>query len=181
MEKIEGERIRLRRLKPSDAKDVYENVKDEEVIRWLVNVPYPYPFDEAVKFIRRTRYRLRKRIGFAFGIVLKETNRVIGVVDLFNIDWDSGNAEVGYWIGTRYRNLGLMTEALRLMLKFAFEGLKLQRVSAKVFEENPASKRVLEKNGFKLEGRRRGARLKFGRWHDELLYGILKSDYEIER
>ncbi len=175
---IEGDRINLRKLKVSDAEDIYENVKDEEVVRWTLNIPHPYPPNEAVKFIKRTHYKIRKKTGYAFGIVLKETNRVIGVVDIFNIDWENESAEIGYWLGVRYWNRGLMTEAVRLTLKFAFEELKLHRVSATLLEENVASRRVLEKTGFRLEGKRRESRLKFGKWHNELLYGILRPEYE---
>ncbi len=174
---LEGDRIKLRKLRLSDARDVYENIKDEEVVRWLLRIPHPYPFNEAIKFIRRTRYRIRKNSGYAFGIVLKDTNKVVGVVDIFNIDWENRNAEIGYWLGKKYWKKGLMSEAVRLILGFAFEELKLHRVSATIFEDNVASKRVLEKVGFKLEGKRREARLKFGKWHNELLYGILESDY----
>ncbi|MBO8182768.1 MAG: GNAT family N-acetyltransferase [Archaeoglobus sp.] len=175
---IEGVRIRLRKLKISDARDIYDNIRDEEVVRWLLRILDPYSFNDALKFIRRTQYRIRKNKGYAFGIVLKETGRVVGVVDLFNIDWENRNAEMGYWLGRRYWNRGLMTEAVKLALKFAFQDLKLHRVSATIFEGNLASRRVLEKAGFKLEGKRREARLKFGRWQNELIYGILKSEYE---
>ncbi len=174
---LDGDRIKLRRLKLSDAKDIYENIKDEEVIRWLLRIPHPYRLEDAIKFIRGTHYRIRKGKGYAFGILLKETDRVIGVVDIFNVDWESRNADIGYWLGKKYWNKGLMSEAIRLILRFAFEELKLHKISATIFEDNVASRRVLEKVGFKLEGKRREARLKFGKWHNELLYGILESEY----
>ena len=176
MREIEGERIKLRKLKLSDAKNIYNNVNDKEVVRWLLRIPHPYTLEDAVKFIRSTHYRIRKKSGYAFGIELE--GEIIGVVDLFSIDWENRNAELGYWLGRKYWSRGLMTEAVRLILKFAFEDLKLHRVTATLFEENSASRRVLEKTGFKLEGKRRKSRLKFGEWHNELLYGILRSEYK---
>ena len=71
-----------------------------------------------------------------------------------------------------------MTEAVKLVLKFAFEKLKLHRIYANLFEENVASRRVLEKAGFKLEGIMRECRYKYNRWHNELKFGILKKEYE---
>ena len=176
--KFETERIKLRRLKLSDAQDIYENLQDKEIIKWTLNIPWPYEKQDAIKFIRETHYRIKEKTGYALGIVLKETNRVIGVIDIFKIDWKNKNAELGYWLGKKYWGRGLTTEAVKLMLKFAFEKLKLHRVYASLFEENVASRRVLEKSGFKLEGIMRECRYKHNRWHNELKFSILKNDYE---
>ena len=70
-----------------------------------------------------------------------------------------------------------MTEAVRLILKFGFGNLKLHRIYAKLFKENTGSVRVLEKCGFKLEGRMREERYRYGKWHDALKYGILESEF----
>jgi len=144
----------------------------------LLNIPWPYKRKDAIKFIRKTHYKIRKNSEYAFGIVLKEIDKVIGVIDIFNIDWKDKNAELGYWLGKKYWGKGLMTEAVKLMLKFAFEKLKLHRVYAGVFEENIASRRVLEKTGFKLEGIKRECRYRYNKWHNELIFGILKQEYE---
>jgi len=175
---IEGERIKLRKLKLSDASDIYKNLQDREMVKWTLNIPWPYKRKDAIKFIRKTYYRIRKNSGYAFGIVLKEIDKVIGVIDIFNIDWKNKNAELGYWLGKKYWGKGLTTEAVKLMLKFAFEKLKLHRVYAGVFEENIASRRVLEKTGFKLEGIKRECRYRYNKWHNELIFGILKQEYE---
>ncbi|MGB9749125.1 MAG: GNAT family N-acetyltransferase [Candidatus Woesearchaeota archaeon] len=64
------------------------------------------------------------------------------------------------------------------MLKFAFDKLKLHRVYANLFEENISSKRVLEKCGFKLEGIIRECRYRYGKWHNELKFGMLRLEYK---
>ncbi len=174
---IDGERVFLRKLKLSDALDIYKNLQDKEMVKWTLNIPWPYKKQDAIKFIRKTHYKIRKKSGFVFGIVLKETNRVIGVIDLFNIDWKNKNAELGYWLGKKYWGKGYMTESVKLMLKFAFKKLKLHRVYAKLFEENIASRRVLEKSGFKLEGKLRGTRYRYKKWHNELWFGMLRKDF----
>lgn len=81
-------------------------------------------------------------------------------------------------MGKSYWGKGLTTEAVKLMLKFAFEKLKLHRIYANLFEKNIASRRVLEKCGFKLEGVARECRYRYGKWHNELKLGILKQEYE---
>ncbi len=175
---IEGERIKLRKLKLSDAEDIYENLQDKEMVKWTLNIHWPYKKQDAIKWIRKTHYKIKNKEEYGFAIVLKTENKVIGAVSLMHIDWKNKNAELGYWLGKKYWGKGLMTEAVKLVLKFAFEKLKLHRVYANLFEENVASRRVLEKSGFKLEGVARECRFRYNKWHNELKFGILKQEYE---
>jgi RimJ/RimL family protein N-acetyltransferase len=175
---FDGKKVTLRKLKLSDAGELYKNVNDKEIARWTLTIPYPYPEEDAIKFIRKTHYQIKRGKGYVFGIVLKETGKVIGAIALIKVDWTHKNAEAGYWMGRSYWNRGLMTEALELLLKFSFEQLELHRVYAHVFAENVNSKRVLEKNGFHMEGKMREAICKYEIWQDLLLYGILQPDYK---
>jgi len=175
---ISGKRITLRKLRFSDSEDIYQNVKDRKVVKWLLNIPHPYTLKSAVKFIRKTHYDARKEKTYAFGIMLKKESKVIGVITLFKLDYKNRNAEIGYWLGKRYWEQGFMTEAAKLLLKFGFRRLKLHKIHASLFEKNIASKMVLEKAGFKLEGKIRESRFKYGCWHNELRYGILNSEYK---
>ena len=175
---IDGNRIRLRKLKLSDAQDIYKNLQNKEMVKWTSNIPWPYKKQNAIKWIRRTHYEIRNKKGYAFGIILKAENRIIGAISLMHIDWKNKNAELGYWLGKTYWGKGYTIEAVKLILKFAFGKLKLHRVYASLFEENVASKRVLEKAGFKLEGVMRECRYRYNKWHNELKFSILKQEYE---
>lgn len=175
---MDGKRIKIRKLKLSDVQDIHENIKEKEITKWTINIPHPYPKEGAKSFIKSSHYRLRKKKGYDFGIVLKNTGKVIGGISLTNLDWENKNAEVGYWLGKKYWGKGLTTEAVKLILKFGFEKLKLHRIYAHLFEENIGSKRVLEKCGFKLEAIIRETRFRYNKWHNELTYGILKKEYE---
>ncbi len=176
--KLDGERVQIRPLRFSDEEDIFTNVRDKDVVKWTSNIPWPYPDDAAYKFIRKTHYEKRNRNGYTFGIVLKEINSIVGVASLFNINWDHSNAEIGFWIGKRYWNRGLMTEAVKLILRFGFHEIRLHRIYAGLFEKNIGSRRVLEKTGFKLEGVLKETRFKCNKWHNEFIYRILKSEYE---
>lgn len=173
---LEGERIRLRRLRDTDAANIHENVKDASVVRWTLRIPHPYPPGEALAFIRSSRYRWREGSCYAFAIVSKGTGRAIGIISLMDLDPEHRTAELGYWLGERYWGQGIATEAVSLVLRVAFDVLGLHRVEANVFTENGASCRVLEKNGFRKEGVRRKARYRFGEWHDEVRYGLLGEE-----
>jgi RimJ/RimL family protein N-acetyltransferase len=172
-----GERIILRPLKISDAKDIYTNIQDRKIAENTLRIPWPYRLKDAINFIKNSQKSLKKRKGFIFGIEFKEKKEVVGVISLENVDFEHRHAEVGYWLGKKYRGKGIMTEAGKLVLNFAFEKLKLHRVDAGVFSDNLISQKVLKKLGFKKEGVRRHWRLKFGRWKDDVLYSILENEY----
>ncbi len=175
---IEGERIILRKLKLSDVQDICENLQNKEMVKWTLNIPWPYKKQDAIKWIRKSQYRLKNKEEYTFGIILKTTTKLIGSISLMHVDYKNKNAEIGYWLGKKYWGQGFMTESVKLILKFAFGKLKLHRVYANLFEENIASKKVLKKCGFRLEGRIRECRFRYGKWHNELKYGMLRSEYE---
>ena len=85
---------------------------------------------------------------------------------------------MGYWIGTPYWGCGFATEATAAVVRYGFEELQLNRVHAAHFALNPASGRVLEKLGMRREGCRRQHVLKWDRYVDLVLYGLLREEYE---
>lgn len=83
-----------------------------------------------------------------------------GIGIILNSDVYIMSAEIGYWLGEPFWGLGIATEAVRQMIEYIFYYFDIVRVYAEVFEHNKSSMRVLEKNGFYLEGVRRKAVLK---------------------
>lgn len=80
-----------------------------------------------------------------------------GIGLILNTDVYAYSAELGYWLGEEFWNQGIATEAVRLMVEYCYYYFDIIRIYAEVFEINKASMRVLEKNGFYLEGVRRKA------------------------
>ena len=80
-----------------------------------------------------------------------------GIGLILNTDVYAYSAEIGYWLGEPFWNQGIATEAVRQMVEYCFYYFDIIRIYAEVFEINKASMRVLEKNGFYLEGVRRKA------------------------
>ena len=116
---------------------------------------------------------------YAFGIFTCERDRIAGRIALSNVArgaWQ--NATVGYYVDRACSNRGYATEALRLVLRFAFGDAYLHRVQAGVLPENTPSARVLEKAGF----RREGVSLRYlkinGEWRDHLMYAMTIEDWE---
>lgn len=82
------------------------------------------------------------------------------------------NAELGYWLGEPYWGRGIMTDAVRQMVQFAFAHYDITRVFARPFGNNIASQKVLEKAGFTLEARLEKTLFKNGEFLDELIYAV---------
>lgn len=95
------------------------------------------------------------------------------VIALRAIDWSHGIAEVGYLVAEKFQGRGVATEGLRLLIEIAKEEPGLRKLRALTIEENVASHRVLEKNGFELEGRLKAEYVINGVVHDARVWGLL--------
>ena len=106
---------------------------------------------------------------------------LVGVVGADDLDVGTTHrANLGYWLARPYWGRGLMTEAVRRYVRYALERLEVVRLTAEVFPWNEASARVLEKVGFRREGRLRRHREKDGALVDVLYYGLLREDVAAE-
>ena len=83
---------------------------------------------------------------------------------------------VGYWIGRPHAGKGLATAAVSVLRRYAFIDLKLHRLEAACVPHNHASRRVLEKSGFRLEGQAMAYLKINGVWADHLLFGLLSQE-----
>lgn len=111
-----------------------------------------------------------------FFIFADSDQSLVGAITLSNVR--RGVAEtgtLGYWIGQRFAGQGLATAAVRAMVGYAFDDLNLHRVEAACVPDNVASRRVLEKAGFVLEGQARAYLKINGVWADHLLFGVVND------
>lgn len=138
----------LKKIELSDAETIAVHLASEDVSKWTTHIPFPYTLHDAHVFVEQVISKREERTDFVFGIFEKKESELTGVIGLNNIDWKNKVGEIGYWIGEKYWNKGLATEAVKKMLQFCFEESNLKLVYAKVYESNKASIRVLEKNGF---------------------------------
>ena len=95
-----------------------------------------------------------------------------------HVDPPHRHAEIGYVLGIDRWGKGYATEAARAIVEFGFGTLRLHRLHAGYYTRNPASRRVLEKLGFREEGRRPQMYMRFGEWVDLVLVGMLRQEWE---
>jgi RimJ/RimL family protein N-acetyltransferase len=116
---------------------------------------------------------------FLFWLRTLEGDRLIGFIELFIIWKFQGDAWLGIGLGDRdYWGRGIGTEAIQLILRYAFEELNVFRVTLGVHEYNPRARQAYEKNGFVLEGQVRGEILRDGSRADGIMMGILKDEWQ---
>lgn len=138
----------LRTITKHDYLDMYEYGKDDEVTKYLTWGPYQHP-KEAKKTIKTIFYpRIKQGLPRGYAIVDLKLNKMIGTIDFHSKKKDENGAEIGYVIHKDYWNQGIMSQALREMIKVGFEHLNYDIIHIKHIKRNVASQKVIEKNQF---------------------------------
>jgi ribosomal-protein-alanine N-acetyltransferase len=129
--------------------------------------------------IERSAQDWRADRGYAFGIFSTNGSELIGRLALSNVArgaWQ--NATLGYFVDEAHNGRGHCTEAVGLVLEFAFIYANLHRVQAAVMLRNEPSARVLQKNGFRFEGTSKSYLRINGVWEDHHVYALTLEDWE---
>jgi [ribosomal protein S5]-alanine N-acetyltransferase len=138
--------------------------------------------DELSRHAFRRRLRLYARDlsddhGYAMFVFRTRDMSLLGGLTLSNVRRGVAQAgSIGYWVGARFAGQGYMSEAVRSVVPFAFDRLRLHRLEAACLGSNTASVRVLEKAGFQREGIARKYLKINGRWQDHMLFAITEDD-----
>lgn len=174
VERIDGDGITLRRLKREDAPSIAKYANDREVWRNLRDrFPHPYTEESALWFV--SEFAQQEDV---FAVDLE--GEAIGACGMHLVGEDATyrcTREIGYWLGRAFWGRGLATRATALLCDYAWRRHpEVVRLQAEVFGWNAPSCRVLEKNGFSLEGRMRQAITKDGQTIDALMYSKLRGE-----
>ena len=170
---VRGDRIRLVPFEVEYIDHVLRWFNDPEIVRYTKRILPLYRLQEQ-KFIERMA-ESRDDVVWA---VLDENETPIGVSGIHGIDWMSRNGKTGTVLGDRsVWGKGYGTEVVRTRTRWAFEELGLHRLQSECYAENLASKRCLEKTGFRLIGTARKRMWRDAAWHDLHLFEMLEEDW----
>jgi len=164
-------KISLRNFKMSDLDRLMEIFPDKKILipMGLALSENPPKVTRAFekKWLQETikEYRKEKPNKYNQAIILN--GEMIGSTGMQSPDYKNESAEVGYWIGKKYWGNGYATKALKEFLKLLDKKFKFKRTTSYAFTFNPASKRVMEKCGFKLEGIRRKIKKGKNKFYDD--------------
>lgn len=132
--------------------------------------------------VRRYRREHHQGAATSFLIFEREGGRMVGGITIGNIRYGvSQSAQIGYWTGAPYAGKGYMQDAMRAVLRHAFQTMRLHRIEAACIPGNERSQRVLEKAGFRQEGYLHSYLRINGAWQDHILYGLVADDLRTQK
>lgn len=169
---LETPRLILRDIRMEDVQEYYERLwGDGDVCRYLLHNPHQ-DIGESYEQIQEILQQYEAGKFYRWGITEKGDDSLIGIIGLVRIDEETSQCSFAYLLACDYWNRGYGTEALREVIRFAFEELELKRIVADHMAENPASGAVMRKAGMTHIGTEKGKYEKQCVLHDAEVYEI---------
>ncbi len=165
----------LKKWELSDAAQLAESISNKKVQQYFRDgLPYPYTEQDGKDYIS---FILSSDPNNVFAFAIAYFGKVIGNISVTRQDNIYRlSAELGYYLAEEYWGKGIMTEAVKQICDYVFSNSDIIRIQAQTFAFNHASRRVLEKAGFQLEGTLRSCGIKDGKIFDINMYSLLKTD-----
>lgn len=173
---LKGKLVKLRAVEEGDCEMLRALANDPEYEKMIVGWAFPISSKDQKEWFESCKNGL-DRLRFT---IETEQDGAVGMIGLRDIDWKNG---VASGLGMRIfrkdiRTRGLATDAWMTLMRYAFDELRLNRINGTALSYNAASLRVCQKVGFIVEGTQRQAVYKNGQYHDLVMLGCLKSDYD---
>ena len=174
------ERLILRRMKRTDAKDMFEYASDPEVTRYLLWEPHADPHQTA-RYLAYIQSRYKAGEFFDWAVTDRRTGKMSGTCGFTRFNYEADAAEIGYVLNPRFWHIGIAPEAVRRVLRFGFEELALHRIEARYMCGNEDSRRVMEKVGMRFEGIGRDSMFVKGKYVSVGTCAILSNEFFTRR
>lgn len=167
--------ITLRELELSDAASLLAMVSTEEVTRFIS--PPPTTVDGFEQFIHWTHQQRAAGRCIVFGVVPHGMSTAIGLFQVRSIEPGFSNAEWGFALGSPFWGCGYFLDSAQLVVDFAFNVMGVHRLEARASVENGRGNGALRKLGAMPEGVLRRSFLRYGVYHDQVLWSIIDTDW----
>lgn len=179
-ETVETERLILRKLTPSTYRQIFETLSDAEIMKTLGLADEEALHKEKQK--QQNGLSTYNRSFVNFQILDKESEQILGACGFHTWYTEHARAEIGYALTNEdTKAKGMMSEAMKAVLHYGFEHMRLNRVEALIGPNNIPSLKLATKFGFSEEGRLRGHYYKNGNMEDSLVFGLLREEYEVNQ
>ncbi len=164
--------FKLRAWNIEDLNNLVKYANNYKIARNLSDkFPYPYTEEDGRSFIN---FASGESVNHIFAIELE--GKACGGIGLHpQFDIQCKNAELGYWLGEPFWGKGIMSEAIKQVVRYGFANIEVDRIFARSFGTNIASQKLLEKTGFVLEAKFQKTLYKYGKYEDELIYAVRRS------
>jgi ribosomal-protein-alanine N-acetyltransferase len=176
--RIETEHLILRQIQASDADALFAIFSDGEVMEFSGGKLPHRSVEDTRAFIRQLQEWYERHESIEWGITRKGDDTAIGSCGFHAFDEGFHRAEIGYELRRAYWQQGIMSEALRATVTFAFATMGLSRIEAVVDEGNERSQGILRKLGFTHEGTLRQRFFFRDHFWNEHYFGLLKDEWK---
>lgn len=174
---LETERLLLRSVTVDDVNEIFELRSNPETMKFIPR-PLVTNNEEALAHIALIEDKIVKNEGINWGITLKGNPKLIGIIGHYRIKPENYRCEIGYMILARYNGQGITSEAIKAVVAYGFDDLKMHSIEAIIDPENFASERVLQKNGFVKEAHLLENEYFDGKFLDTVIYSLLKRNFK---
>ena len=172
---LETERLYLKKIDVTYAKNLYDYIySDIDYYKYYYSLPFEN-FEEYYKLVESYDDYYLNGNYFRWGLVLKETNEMIGIVQFHSKDMLNDACKLGYILGKNYQHNGYMEEALNKIIEFFFNNLPIHRIEAEVVTDNLKSLKLVKKLNMTYEGIRKESYKYQDRYYDQALFSILNN------
>ena len=169
-----GKKVKLRELRPQDLPDIMEYVNDYDTYSTFTD-SVPRPKTEAFQTCWMEGSTREDLLTFAIADI--ETGEFAGTIQLREINHRARRSLFSIILKPGAQGKGYGTDALRVLLRFAFDEMNLHKITLLVYENNESGRRLYEKVGFQYEGTLRQQIYRQGEYHNQLVYSILSSEF----
>jgi len=175
--RLETKRLILRKITTEDKTDLFDLLTNSQIDKKMI-WDHLNEMDEINEYINEINISYENNRPSCFGIELKETKKLIGVINFINYKEEFHTLETHYMLLPKHHSKGITTEALLKIIKFVFAKTDINRIEAFCLKMNRAAGKVLDKAGMHLEGVLREKIFINEKFVDLKLYSILKSDIQ---
>lgn len=174
--RLETENLIIRPYTKNDALNLYDTLNDKNVLKYIPEEPITIEqAQNAIDWlISNYDLDLDSDYKYSFAIETKQTNDYVGWCGFGYLDYDKSQKEIYFTLKSKYWGQGFATEASKALVEYIFNELELKKLVAVVKPNNVASKRVIEKLGFKHEGIVKNVPEEFSFYEGELYYTLTK-------
>ena len=171
---LETQHLQLRRLVNDDFNEILALRSDNEIMQYIPR-PLAKTKEDALEHIAIINSRIESNEGINWAITLKNDSKLIGIIGHYRLKPEHYRAEIGYMLLPEYHAKGIMTEAIKEVVKYGFEIMKLHSIEALIDPRNLASEKVLQKNGFVKEAHFIENEYYEGQFLDSVVYSLLNK------
>lgn len=176
---LSSAKVTLRELRLDDAPALLAMVSTEEVARFIS--PPPTTLEGFEKFIAWANRERERGNYMCFAVVPEGIDTAVGLFQLRSLDANFSTAEWGFALGSGYWGTGVFLESARLVLDFAFDVARVNRLEARAAMANGRGNGALRKLGAVQEGVLRRSFFRGGEYHDQMLWSVLADDWRAQR